>query len=349
MVYIGVDLHRKRSQVAAVDQDGKLLFNRSVATESMDLLRVLGEIEDRQPQVAFEATFGWGWFADLLADAGVPAHMAHPLATKAIAAGRVKNDSVDAKTLADLLRGGLLPEAWIAPPEVREARCLVRMRAGLVRIRTRLKCQIHALLAEHGVTPAMTDVFGVSGRRHLAALKLPPISQRRIEASLRVIEELTEEVEVADKEVQKLFDKDARVRRLLPIPGIGLITAATIVAEVWDVSRFSSPEQLCSWSGLTPREHSSAGHTRRGHISKQGSRWLRWVMVEAAMHGLRNPRLRSWYLEIAERRGEKIAAVAVGRRLLTLAYYALRDPHGCRAFPSSTIGRARSPFVMASR
>jgi transposase len=348
MVYIGVDLHRKRSQLAAVNEEGELLFNRNVPSESLELLRVLGEVQDREPQVAFEATYGWGWFADLLADAGIPAHMAHPLATKAIAANRVKNDSVDAKTLAHLLRTGLLPEAWIAPPEVREARCLVRMRAGLVRIRTRLKNQLHALLAEHGVQPTKTDIFGPGGRRQLASLKLPPLTTRRIEAALRLIDELTLEIDGADSDLRKHFDKDPRVLRLLPIPGIGLTTAATIVAEVWDINRFRSPEHLCSWAGLTPREHSSAGHTRRGHISKQGSRWVRWVIVEAAMHGLRNAKLREWYLGIAVRRGEKIAAVAVGRRLLTLAFYALRDTHGCRAFPPSSSGRARSSFVMAS-
>ncbi len=310
---------------------------------------VIGRVEGGKPSVAFEATYGWGWFADLLADAGVPAHMAHPLATKAIAANRVKNDSVDAKTLAHLLRTGLLPEAWIAPPEVREARTLVRMRAGLVRVRTRLKNQLHALLAEHGVHSEKTDIFGPGGRKELAALKLPEMTARRIEAALRVIDELTLEIDVADADLQRQFDKDPRVLRLLPIPGIGLTTAATLVAEIWDISRFTSPEQLCSWAGLTPREHSRAGHTRRGHISKQGSRRVRWVMVEAAMHGLRNAKLREWYLSIAARRGEKIAAVAVGRRLLTLAYYALRDSQGCRAFPPrSSSGRARSSFVMAS-
>jgi transposase len=95
---------------------------------------------------AAQATYGWGWFASLLADAGIEAHMAHPLATKAIGAGRVKNDAVDAATLAHLLRTNLLPEAWVAPPDVRELRRLVRMRASLVRVRSRLKCQVHAIL-----------------------------------------------------------------------------------------------------------------------------------------------------------------------------------------------------------
>jgi transposase len=351
MVYIGVDLHRKVTQVSAVDEHGKQILSRRVPTQAMELIGVFGELEPTPMAVAFESTFGWGWFADTLKDIGIPAHMAHPLATKAIAAGRVKNDSVDAQTLAHLLRTGLLPEAWIAPLEVREARRQVRMRTGLVRIRSRLKCQVHATLAEHGTTTPMTDLFGKQGRRLLEGLQLPEVSQKRIEACLRIVDDLTTEIEIADTELLAMFESDSRTQRLLPIPGIGFTTAATIIAEVWDVRRFHSPEHLCSWAGLTPTERSSADHTRRGHISKQGSRWLRWVMVEAATHALQNAGVRALYLRVAERRGTKIARVAVARRLLTLAYYALRDEGGCRAFPAPTKfvpGRVRSPYVMAS-
>jgi len=107
-----------------------------------------------------------------------------------------------------------------------------------------------------------------------------------------------------------------------------------VIAEVWDVSRFAHPEQLCSWAGLTPTEHSSAEHTRRGHISKQGSRWLRWILVEAATnHSGSDPNLRRFESRIARRRGLKIARLALARRLLTLCFYALRDPEGCAAYP----------------
>jgi transposase len=165
MVYIGIDLHRKRSQVAALDGNGELLFNRRVATRADELFKAIGDAGEEPVEVVFEATFGWGWLADMLAEAGIPTHMAHPLATKAISSARVKNDSVDAKTLAHLLRTNLLPEAWLAPPPAREARRLVRMRAGLVRIRTKLKNQIHAVLGEHGVEVGMTEMALPLGTR----------------------------------------------------------------------------------------------------------------------------------------------------------------------------------------
>lgn len=333
MVYVGVDLHRKTAHVVALDQDGAAILSRRVATRPDELLRVFGELDHQPLEVAFEATFGWGWFADLLADAGIPAHMAHPLATKAISSARVKNDSVDAKTLAHLLRTSLLPEAWIAPPEAREARRLARMRTSLVRVRSQLRCQIHAVLAEHGVHAEVSDVFGKAGRAQLKDLSLPQLSKARVEANLRLIDALTDEVAEAERELRALFRSDDRITRLTAIPGVGLITAATVVTEVWDITRFPSADRLCSWAGLTPSEHSSGEHTRRGHISKQGSRWLRWVLVEAAARPQADSGLRAFVDRIASRRGTKVARVALARRLLTLCFYALRDERGCRAFP----------------
>ena len=332
MVYIGVDLHRKVSQLAGLDASGELVFERRIPTAPAEFCRVFGELGAEPIEVAFEATYGWGWFADLLADVGIPAHMAHPLATKAISAGRVKNDAVDARTLAHLLRTNLLPEACIAPPEVRAARHLVRMRAALVRIRSRLKAQVHALCAERGVAIPVSDLFGRGGRELLAGLALPALPANRLAAHLRLIDALGAEITEAEREIVRLFGDDPRIERLTPIPGIGFLTAATVVAEVWDVSRFPRPERLTSWAGLTPSERSSADHTRRGHITKQGSRWLRWVLIEAATH-VRDPGLRRFAAPIERRRGTKIARVALARRLLTLAYYALRDPAGCRTYP----------------
>lgn len=353
MVYLGVDLHRKLSHVVALDDGGKVVLERRFDHSPDAFRRVFGELEPGPVSVVFEATYGWGWFADLLADAGIPAHMAHPLATKAISSGRVKNDAVDARTLAHLLRTNLLPEAWIAPPEVRDARRLVRMRVSLVRIRSRLKSQVHAICADTGVPVPMTDLFGRGGRELLASLSLRPVVAGRLAANLRLIDDLGREIMAADRELQALFRGDDRVRRLMPIPGIGFLTAVTIIAEVGDVSRFPSADRLASWAGLTPTERSSADHTRRGHISKQGSRWLRWTMVEAASRVGRAPSLHRFADPIERRRGGKIARVALARRLLTVAFYALRDPDGCRAYPplhrSSRSLPARSTIVMASR
>lgn len=145
-----------------------------------------------------------------------------------------------------------------------------------------MKCQTHALLAEQAIAPQVTDLFGLAGRAFLEEVRLRPVPQARLEANLRLIDLLSPEVAAAEHKLAELFEGDPRIARLTPIPGIGFTTAAVIVAEVWDVSRFPSPEHRCSWTGLTPTERSSAEHTRRGHISNQGSRWLRWAMLESA-------------------------------------------------------------------
>ena len=202
MVYLGVDLHRKLSHVVALDEGGTVVLERRFDHSPDAFRRVFGELEPEPFSVVFEATYGWGWFADLLADAGIEAHMAHPLATKAISSGRVKNDAVDARTLAHLLRTNLLPEAWIAPPEVRDARRLVRMRVSLVRIRSRLKSQVHAICADAGVPVGVTDLFGRAGREQLASLALRPVVASRLAANLRLIDEVGREILAADRELE---------------------------------------------------------------------------------------------------------------------------------------------------
>jgi transposase len=219
--------------------------------------------------------------------------MAHPLATKAISSARVKNDSVDVKTLAHLLRSNLLPEAWIAPPEAREARRLARMRTYGAHADPAHLPGPRAACRARCATEDDRRLRPRREKRFLAELELPEISRARIEANVRLAERSPARWQWPSGELRSLFRGDDRLARLTRIPGIGFITAATVITEVWDVSRFDTADRLCSWAGLTPSERSSAEHTRRGHISKQGSRWLRWVLVEAATRPQRDPDLRA--------------------------------------------------------
>src|SRR5712664_2222421 len=148
-VYVGIDVHRKRAQVAVVTGDGTVELNKNVVNGSEPMLRLIGDLPPGTP-VAFEAAFGWGWLAALVEDYGFEAHLVHPLRCKAIASARLKNDKVDAATLAQLLRADLLPEAWIAPLQIRQQRALLRHRCQLVRLRTLLRNRVHAVLADHG-------------------------------------------------------------------------------------------------------------------------------------------------------------------------------------------------------
>ena len=154
--WVGIDLHRRRSQIAIIDDQGELALLRRIVNDPGTFKELLGDSDGTH--VALEATYGWEWLADLLQEAGYEVHLAHPLRTQAIAAARVKTDAVDAKTLAHLLRTGLLPEAYIAPPELRDLRELLRHRAVLIRMRSAVKNRVHALLARQGIRPEHTDL-----------------------------------------------------------------------------------------------------------------------------------------------------------------------------------------------
>src|SRR5213593_3507170 len=183
-VYVGIDVHRKRSQVAVINQDGEVLANRNVPNGVEPILRVIGDLPSGTP-AAFEAAFGWGWLVELLEDYGFEPHLVHPLQCKAIASARLKNDKVDAATLAQLLRADLLPEAWIAPPAVRQLRALLRHRTGLVRLGTQQQNRIHAVVADVGYDRSGSYLSG-PGRGWLAELDLPPASREIVTDCLAV-------------------------------------------------------------------------------------------------------------------------------------------------------------------
>jgi transposase len=320
-VYVGIDVHRKRSQVAVVTEDGTVELNKNVVNGSEPMLRLIGDLPPGTP-VAFEAAFGWGWLAQLLEDYGFEAHLVHPLRCKAIASARLKNDKVDAAILAQLLRADLLPEAWIAPPAVRQLRALLRHRTGLVRLRTQQRNRIHAVVADFGYDRSGSYLSG-PGRGWLAGLELPPVSREIVTDCLTVIDGLAPVIDRIDGELRQHAKADPRVKTLTTLPGVGQFTALVMLAEIGDISRFPNARKLASWAGLTPTVRGSDLHVRHGHISKQGSAWLRWVMNQAAQTAKRSPEFSATYAAIAQRRGKKIATIAISRKLLTRAWHLL--------------------------
>jgi transposase len=322
-VYVGIDVHRKRSQVAVIDQDGKVLANRNVNNGVTPILSVIGALPSGT-KAAFEAAYGWGWLVELLEDYGFEPHLVHPLQCKAIASARLKNDKVDAAILAQLLRADLLPEAWIAPPAVRQLRALLRHRVQLVRLRTLLRNRIHAVLADHG-HGRPGGCWSGPGREWLASLELPAVSGEVIQDALALIDALQQPIDRLDWEVHQHAKADPRVKVLTQLPGVGPFTALVLLAETGDISRFGSARKLASWAGLTPTVRGSDRTVRHGHISKQGSVWARWVLCEAAQTAKRHPDFAASYQDIARRRGKKIATTAIARKLATRAYHLLTD------------------------
>jgi transposase len=322
---VGIDLHLRRSMlVRQAGEDGRRLGWERFYNDPDSWAKQLRACGQR-PKVVVEATYNWYWLADLLGPS-TDLHLAHPLGVKGFKNRRVKNDLADASDLADLLRAGLLPEAWIAPGPVREQRELVRYRVKLVHIQTSLKQQVHAVLAKEGVWIDETDLFGAAGRKALAGTRLHGAYQVRVDSLLELIDEVAAHEQRIATLIHQGLREDRGYQAIQAIPGVGPVLAAVFVAEIGDVHRFPDPQHLCSWAGLTPRHYESDAKVRRGHVSKQGSRLLRWAAVEAIQRG--GPDwLRAAKDRIEARRGKSIAKTAAARELLTLVFYGLRDGH----------------------
>jgi len=238
--------------------------------------------------------------------------------------------------LARLLRADLLPEAWIAPPAVRQLRALLRHRVQLVRLRTLLRNRIHAVLADHGHDrPA--GYWSGPGREWLASLPLPAVSREVVEDGLALTGATEVRIDRLDGEIAQRARSDPRVKVLTQLPGVGPFTALVILAEIGDITRFPTARKLASWAGLTPTVRGSDRVAHYGHISKQGSVWLRWVLCEAAQTAKRSPQFAAGYQAIAARRGKKIATTAVARKLLTRTWHLLTDAE--RAAPQPATAR----------
>src|SRR5438105_858179 len=248
---VGMDLHRRRSVLVRMTGDGRKLETVRIENSPAALRSVLARA-GKNPRVVVEATYGWYWAVDVLAAAGAQVHLAHPLGVKAFSYRRVKNDEKDAADLADLLRMGRLPEAWIAPPEVRELRELTRYRCRLVGLRTSCRNQVHGVLGKLGVPVTCTDIFGVAGSAWLDALGLPQPYAGKVTSLRQLAGELTTEITMLSEVIADLLAGHRGYQVIQQLPGIGPALAAVITAEIGDVTRFKNAAHPCSCAGLTP-------------------------------------------------------------------------------------------------
>src|SRR5919199_6490401 len=228
--FVGIDLHRRRTVIVRKDAGGQLLEAVRIGNSPQALREVLSRAGEG-PEVVLEATYGWYWAVDVLQDAGVEVHLAHPLGVKGFAYRRVKNDVRDAADLADLLRMGRLPEAYVAPPAVRELRELVRHRAKLVCWRSGVKASVHAVLAKQGLHLPVGDLFGPAGRRLLADAPLDAPFRARVNALCRLVDALDFEIDAVTGPVRARLHDHRGYQAIHTIPGVGAVLGAVFVAE----------------------------------------------------------------------------------------------------------------------
>ena len=276
--------------------------------------------------MAVEACGFWPAFREVVEPEVKRLVLVHPQRVKAIASAKLKNDRVDSATLAHLLRCDLLPESWKADRGTQARRQQVRLRATLVRHRTRLKNQVHAVLHQQGLRSPVTDLFGKRGRLWLAEVKLPVQARESVNVCLRLLDGYSEEIQKQNLQLSEKAKQDKPAEWLMTIPGIGECSAMMLLAEIGDIGRFQDKEALCSYAGLVPRVRESAGKAARGGITRQGSPWMRWILVEAAQVATRcSPAAKRYYERLARKKHKHVARVALARKLLIAVYALLRD------------------------
>jgi len=331
MLYAGLDLSRQRLDVHVLDEEGRTVAVTAVRPDA-DALRTLVERTSRQGQqvsAVIESMTGARFVHDTLEHYGWDVAIADAVRAKGLAPLAAKTDRIDARVLAELARRDLVPEIWLPDPEVRAERERARFRLHLIRHRTALKNRIHATLMTFGHPVPVTDLFGVGGRRLLERLAVPEPWATSLLTSLRFVDELTIEIDACERDLRALGVDHPAIPLLLTVPGVGWVLAYTIASEIGDIGRFASPKKLAGYTGLCPLVRQSGGKDRRGPLAKNGPKFLRWALIEAATHAARDPRYRDRYERTKQRlgrqRGAKVARVDLARQLAEAIWHVLTN------------------------
>lgn len=321
---IGIDLHKEFMRSVVLNQDRKLINQQRLYCN--EERRIIEYFKNYRPFiVVIEAGSSYRWLYKLLEPLAERVILAHPGKLRIIAESTKKTDTVDARLLAEFLAMDWIPEAYVVTDEEHELRQLVRHRASLVRDLVRIKGRIKHFLGGHNLHPG-NKLYTEAGHKWLARLKLPDQDRfilNQYSAELAKVGSLIGEVEkiIGDK-----VSGYKEIELLTTIRGVGLISAATVLAEIGNFARFRTADQLCSYAGLVPRVHQSGNRRWDGHITHEGPSELRHVLIESAWVAVRwDSKWREVYQQIADRRGKKIAIVAVARRLLITMFYLIRN------------------------
>jgi len=329
MLHAGLDLSRKRLDVCLLSDQGELVEELAAFPDSGGLKNLVERVEAYKEPVraAIESMTGARFVHDTLERHGWEVEIADAQKVKGLAPLAAKTDRIDARVLAVLSHRDLVPAIWLPDPRVRGERELARFRLHLVKHRSQLKNRIHSALISFGRPCQVTDLFGVAGRQHLARLDLPEPWRGNIDASLLLIDQLEAQVDEVNAKLRSSGADHPYLPLLLTVPGVGWVLAFTIAAEIGEIERFASPQKLTGYTGLCPRVVQSGESDRRGPLTKQGPRYLRWALLEATMHALRHPAYAERYQRnkrrLGKQRGAKVAQIDIARRLAHAIWHML--------------------------
>jgi len=323
MWHIGIDLHREFVVMAAVNDAGEVMDPVRIACREtqalLDAVRALGAF-----RAVIEASGTYRWLYDLLRPHGVVL-LAHPLRLRAMIQRRSKTDKLDAQLLANLLRINQIPLAYIPPQPYQQLRELTRCRARLGRDQAEVKIKLRALLARQNRESPFRVPFGPRGLAWFGQQDFGPIENLIRDELLARLSHYRRQLTILDEQIARTGGDFPQVQAITDIHGIGLFSALLVVAELGEVERFRTAKQVGAYAGLTARVHQSGSHCYRGSITRQGSPWLRWILVEAAMKAIhKDAALKNFYTRVRKRSSAKIARVAVARKLAEICWKRLR-------------------------
>jgi transposase len=323
MMVIGCDYHPSWQQVCWVDTE-------TGETEERSLEHASGEAERFYRQLAgpaligMESTGNCQWFVELATDLGHQVWIGDAAQIRASEVRQQKHDRRDAALILKLLLEGRFPRIWVPSSAEKDQRQLLIHRHKLVRFRAQVKTELQHLAMNRGVTKKR-KLWSQAGQEVLRGLALKPWASQRREDLFKLLGSLDEPITRLDAAVKQAAEQNPQARLLLTQPGVGPITSLAFVLTMGDVNRFARGKQVASYLGLIPREYSSGGHQRFGSISKQGNRFLRMLLVEAAQVAVRcDPQMRSEYLHRCHRKAKGVAKVAAARKLAIRLYWMLR-------------------------
>jgi transposase len=331
MLHAGLDLSRKRLDVCLLAEGGERVEVGVALPDAGGLVELVDRVRERfgpRPvRAAVESMNGARFVHDRLERLGWEVEVADAVKVKGLAPLACKTDRIDAWVLAELSRRDLVPAIWLPSFETRQERERARWRLFLVRKRTALKNRVHAQLLAFGHPCPVSDLFGRRGRVLLEQIAFPEPWSSNVLAAVALIEQLDQEIDEIEKELRELGADHPYVPLLRTVPGIGWVLSYTIAAEIGDINRFSSPTKLTGYTGLCPKVHQSGNTDRRGHLSHAGPRYLRWALVEAAVHACHRDPFRDRYernkRRLGRQRGAKVAQIDVARRISDAIWHML--------------------------
>lgn len=332
--YVGVDIGKQKCNVAIMEQNG-LIDDEFTFTNNYLGIEWFSKKLTMHDKVVMESTGSyWTNLYNHLDSKHIPVILANPLKTKAIAWARIKSDELDARILAHLLRSDLIAESYVPPYDLREIRALIRHRLSIVKIRTMVKNKIHSLIDKNGIETEFDNIFTKKGMEWLRSLQFESSLDRlMLDNYLEHIESLGRQIKAVDQEILAKASEDEDVRLLLSLTGVSIYTALLLKSEIGDIKRFPNYKKLVSWAGLAPSMHQSGDVEYYGRITKQGSKMIRWIMVESARIAVNHdPRLRAFYERVKYRRGDQKAIVATANKMLKIIWTMLsrREPYESR-------------------